>query len=390
MARIELRDVSMTFPAPLVERFNFQFKSRPRLPEDHAERTPTGIAALNHVNLTVPDGQTLVVVGPSGCGKSTLLRAVSGLDRTYTGTILYDDVDMGDLPPKQRQIGMVFQNYALYPHFKGEGNLEFFFKMHQVSDEQTQERIRITSEIMGVGFDELLKRRPATLSGGQKQRVAIARAIVRNPRLFLFDEPLSNLDAKLRMQTRVELKRLLRRFAITSLYVTHDQTEAIALADQIVVMRSGRIEQVGPYQELIDHPANLFVAGFVGLSPMTLLPSGHVADGKLLVDDIVLPLPERVRAATREGQALVPGIRPEAVSIAGEHDAPGAIRLQAEIEAVEPDYTHRVQFLQLRTGRMYYSGTCSLDTRFNLGDSLDVTLDPAFLHFFDESSGLAL
>ena len=390
MARIELRDVSMTFPAPLVERFNFQFKARPRLPEDQAERTPAGIAALNHVNLTIPDGQTFVVVGPSGCGKSSLLRAVSGLDRTYTGTILYDDVDMADLPPKERQIGMVFQNYALYPHFKGEGNLAFFFRMHQVSDEETQERIRITSEIMGVGFDELLKRRPSTLSGGQKQRVAIARAIVRNPRLFLFDEPLSNLDAKLRMQTRVEIKRLLRRFAITSLYVTHDQVEAIALADQIVVMRSGRIEQVGPYQELIDQPVNLFVAGFVGQSPMTLLPSGRVADGQLLLDDIVLPLPERVRAVTHAGQSLVPGLRAEALSVAGEHDAPGAIRLQAEIEAVEPDFAHHTQFLQLRSGRMYYSAACSLDTSFENGDSLQVGLDPARLYFFDEASGLAL
>ncbi len=396
MARIELRDVSMIFPAPLVERFNFQFKSRPRMPEDQAPRGPKGIAALEHINLDVPDGQTFVVVGPSGCGKSTLLRVISGLNREYTGRVLYDGVDVDDLLPKDRQIGMVFQNYALYPHFKGEGNLSFFFKMHNISDAETQERIRYTSELMGIGFDELLQRKPATLSGGQKQRVAIARAIVRAPRLFLFDEPLSNLDAKLRVQTRTEIKRLLHRFGITSIYVTHDQVEAIALADQIVVMRSGRIEQVGPYQELIDHPANLFVASFLGLSPMTLLSSGRVSAGNLVLGELQIPLPERVRAVVREGQTIVLGMRPDAVSVAGERDLPGTggyplgIPLQGQIEAVEPDYARHTQLLQLRTGALSYSGLCPLDVQLSVGDSLQVQLDPESLYFFDEVSGRSL
>jgi ABC-type sugar transport system ATPase subunit len=390
MALIELRDVSLKFAAPLEERFRFQFKSRARLPEDHARQTRTGIIALDHINLTIPDGQTFVVVGPSGCGKSTLLRAASGLDLDYTGHILYDGVEMEKVSPGDRYIGMVFQNYALYPNFKGEGNLSFFFRMHKIDDEATRERIRYTSELMGIGFDELLPRRPGTLSGGQKQRLAIARAIVRAPRLFLFDEPLSNLDAQLRVQTRVEIKRLLHRFGLTAIYVTHDQVEAIALADQIVVMRSGKIEQVGPYQELIDHPVNLFVAGFLGLSPMTLLPGGRVLGDKLILDGLGIPLPERVRAVIREGQTLVIGLRAEAVSLAGTHDLSPGIQLKGEIEIIEHDFAHHTQILQLRTGKLVYPGLCSINMQLKIGDTIPVRIDPERLYFFDQQSGLAL
>jgi len=397
MARIELRDVSLTFSAPLVERFNFLFKpktylpeGRTRLPEDHAPQIRKGVAALDHINLTIPDGQTFVVVGPSGCGKSTLLRAISGLDLDYTGQVLYDGVDVQTIKPGDRYIGMVFQNYALYPQFKNEGNLSFFFKVHKISDEETRERIRYTSELMGIGFDELLPRKPGTLSGGQKQRIAIARAIVRAPRLFLFDEPLSNLDAQLRAKTRVEIKRLLHRFGLTAIYVTHDQVEAIALADQIVVMHTGKIEQVGPYQELIDHPVNLFVAGFLGLSPMTLLSGGRVSGRKLILDELRIPLPERVRAVVQEDQALVLGLRPEAVSLAGGHDLPDEIQLKAGIEVLEHDFAHHAQLLQLRTGQLTYPGLCSMDVQLKVGDNISVRLDLERLYFFDQESGLAL
>jgi len=390
MSQIELRDVSLTFAAPLQERFRFQFKARPRLPEDGARQTPKGVVALDHVNLTIPDGQTFVVVGPSGCGKTTLLRVASGLETDYGGHVLYDGVEMEGISSGKRYIGMVFQNYALYPHFKGEGNLLFFFRMNHIADEETQERIRATSELMGIGFDELLPRKPGTLSGGQKQRVAIARAIVRGPRLFLFDEPLSNLDAKLRVQTRIEIKRLLHRFGLTALYVTHDQVEAIALADQIVVMRSGKIEQVGPYQELIDHPVNLFVAGFLGLSPMTFLPSGRIRGDKLVLDDFSFPIPERVCETTREEQSLVIGLRPEAVSLAGQHDIPPGIQLKGEIEVIERDFAHHTQLLQLRTGKLTYPGVCSMDAEVNVGDTVPVRIDPERLYFFDQETGLAL
>ena len=390
MAQIELQDVSLSFSTPIVERFRFQYKSRPRLPEDHAPQTRKGVMALDHINLTIPDGQTFVVVGPSGCGKTTLLRAVSGLDLDYTGHVLYDGVKMENIKPGDRYIGMVFQNYALYPHFKGEGNLSFFFKMHKIDDEATQERIDYTSKLMGIGFDQLLPRRPGTLSGGQKQRIAIARAIVRGPRLFLFDEPLSNLDAKLRTQTRTEIKRLLHRFGLTALYVTHDQVEAIALADQIVVMRSGKIEQVGPYKELIDHPVNLFVASFLGLSPMTLLPGGHVSGGVLTLDGLRIPLPERVKAVVREEQFLVLGLRPEAVSLVGTRDLPPGIQLKGEIEIIEPDFPHHVQLLQLRTGNLTYPCLCSIDVQVKTGDTVSAWIDLERLYFFDQESGLAL
>jgi ABC-type sugar transport system ATPase subunit len=228
MSTIRLQDVTRTFRrAAYFDRFAYgkglggsqadrAFAERAAAQEYSAYQARSGhqgdIVALDRANLTVPNGQTFAVVGPSGCGKSTLLRVVAGLDTEYSGQILYDDENMRDVPAKDRYIGMVFQNYALYPHFLGQGNLSFFFKMHKAPDEEAEQRIRITSEIMGIGFDELLQRKPGTLSGGQQQRVAIGRAIVRNPRLFLFDEPLSNLDAKLRVQTRVEIKRLLHRF----------------------------------------------------------------------------------------------------------------------------------------------------------------------------------
>jgi ABC-type sugar transport system ATPase subunit len=229
------------------------------------------VTALNDLNLVIPDGEALAIVGPSGCGKSTLLKVIAGLEPIDSGRVLFDGRDMAGIKPGERGIGMVFQSYALYPHMKGEGNLGFFFRIHRRPSEEMMERIRITSEIMGIGFEQLLGRSPRTLSGGQQQRVAIGRCIVRDPGLFLFDEPLSNLDAKLRSQTRVEIKRLLRRFAITAAYVTHDQSEAIALGDRIAIMRAGRIEQVGTYQELCALPANHFVAGFLGLSPMNLI-----------------------------------------------------------------------------------------------------------------------
>ena len=256
-----------------------------------------------------------MIVGPSGCGKSTLLRVVAGLEKNYTGQVLYDGEDMQNVPASRRFIGIVFQNYALYPNFTGEGNLSFFFKLHQISDEETRKRIEYTSELMGIGFKELLPRRPITLSGGEKQRVAIARAIVRAPKLFLLDEPLSNLDAKLRVQTRTEIKRLLHRFGITSVYVTHDQVEAMALADQIVVMHSGRVEQAGTYKTLIENPLSLFVAGFLGLPPMDLFPSSPVSDGRLVLGEYAFPLPESVLPLLQNGQQITLGLRRETVKV---------------------------------------------------------------------------
>jgi len=389
LATIRLQDVSRTFRTP-----------DPRL---HTRRhDPTGtvtaftytetphadgpVMALDHVNLTIPDGKTVAVVGPSGCGKSTLLRAIAGLE-VYTGDVFYDEENMRDIPPKERYIGMVFQNYALYPHFEGEGNLRFFFKVHKAPDAEADERIRITSEIMGIGFKELLKHKPGKLSGGQRQRVAIGRALVRQPRLFLFDEPLSNLDAKLRTQTRAEIKRLLHRFAITAVYVTHDQVEAMAIGDLIAVMRAGRVEQIGTYRELLDAPENTFVAGFFGLPPLNLL-DGTVNGAMLTLDGLRLALPDSIAAQTHEGQAVTLGIRPEAVAIGTTDAAPGTSqRFNGIIDVIEPDFGRRRNVVYLHNGAVNFCAVAPLEPPLALGDSLTVGLPAGALHFFDTRNG---
>jgi len=391
MAKIQLRDVSLTYSVPLRDPVNRLYEiKKERIQEDLPAQPAEAVRALDHVNLTIPNGRIFVVVGPSGCGKSTLLRVVSGLASDYSGEVLYDGEDVRNIPPKDRYIGMVFQNYALYPNFNNEGNLSFFFKMHKISDEETRERIRYTSEFMGIGFNELLPRRPGTLSGGERQRVAIARAIVRAPRLFLFDEPLSNLDAKLRVQTRTEIKRLLHRFSITSLYVTQDQVEAIALADQIVVMHAGKIEQVGTYQNLIENPVNVFVAGFLGLPPMNLLSGGFISGSKLVLDEILIPLPERLFPLVQNGQSVTLGMHREAVNISTESTSTSGIQLRAEVEAFESDFVHRTQTVHLRTGRWNYSGLCPLDMKLQIGQLVQAQIEPEHLYFFDAKSGLRL
>lgn len=388
MAEIQIRNVSFHFSAPLRDPVHRLYEvKREIIEEDLPVEAPQGVTALDNVSLTIPDGQTFAVVGPSGCGKSSMLRVTAGLEKNYTGQVLYDGQDMKDMEPGDRYIGMVFQNYALYPNFDNEGNLSFFFKNRKISDEQTRERIQYTSELMGIGFDDLLPRKPGTLSGGEKQRVAIARAIVRAPKLFLFDEPLSNLDAKLRVQTRTEIKRLLHKFGITGLYVTHDQVEAVALADQIVVMHSGHIEQVGTYQELTENPATLFVASFLGLPPMDLFPSGPVSDGKLILDEHTFPIPGSILARLENGQQVTMGMRRETVGVSADSAPTGGIQLQAEVEALEPDFGHRQQIVYLRNGHLAFSALCPLDMKLNVGGAIAVTLDPERLYFFDSVTG---
>jgi ABC-type sugar transport system ATPase subunit len=346
------------------------------------------VLALDKVNLVIPDGQTMAIVGPSGCGKSTLLRVVAGLEASYTGVVLYDGEDVRSIAVKDRMIGMVFQSYALYPHFKGEGNLGFFFKVHKIADKEAEERIRITSEIMGIGFEPLLERKPRTLSGGQQQRVAIARAIVRNPRLFLFDEPLSNLDAKLRVQTRLEIKRLLRRFSITTIYVTHDQMEAIALSDLIAVMRAGKVEQVGDYQTLRESPATSFVAGFLGQPPMNLLTGGEVVNGALRIGEWSFPLPPAIMAQVRAGQKLILGVRPESAQLVASSStsvtsAPvNGARVRGMVDMVEPDYARKSQIAYVRSGEHALGVITDLDATI-AGATVEVALPYDQLHFFD-------
>ena len=388
MAKIQVRDVSLIFGAPAQHPFNRSLKiEKDRLPEDLPGKTGKGVIALDHVNLTIPNGRTFVVVGPSGCGKTSLLRVIAGLEMEYTGQVLFDGEDVKDIEPRDREIGVVFQGYALYPNFNGEGNLSFFFKVNKISDEKTRERIQYTSRLMGIGFNELLPRKIGTLSGGEKQRVAIGRAIVRAPRVLLLDEPLANLDAKLRVQTRTEIKRLLRRFSITALYVTHDQVEAFALADQIVVMHRGRIEQVGTYQDLMENPVNTFVAGFLGLPPMGLLSGGSIIGDKLALGDTLIPLPERVARLVQDDQPVTLGVRQEAVTISSENASADRIELPAVVESHEPDYVHRTQTAHLRTGPWTYSSLAPLEIDLQLGQAVRAQLDIERLYFFDTGSG---
>jgi ABC-type sugar transport system ATPase subunit len=391
MAKIQLRDVSLTYDASMQDPVNRLFKiEKDRMREDLPAQSGKGVLALDHVNLTIPNGRTFVVVGPSGCGKSTLLRVIAGLSKEYSGQVLFDGEDVKNTEPRNREIGMVFQGFALYPNFNGQGNLSFFFRVNKISDEKARERIQYTSDLMGIGFNELLPRKIGALSGGEKQRVAIARAIVRAPRVLLLDEPLSNLDAKLRVQTRTEIKRLLRRFSITSLYVTHDQVEAIALADQIVVMHQGRIEQVGTYQDIMDHPLNVFVAGFLGMPPMNLLSGGYISVDKLVLGEYLIELPERVLRRVQDHQSVTLGMRQEAVSISIDSTSTNGIMIPAAVESAEADYVHRTQTVQLRTGPWSYSGRCSLDLNLSIGQSVHVELDREGLYVFDTKSGVCI
>ena len=286
---------------------------------------PGGTVAVEDLSLTVGDGEFLILVGPSGCGKSTALRMVAGLERISAGEIRIGGRRINDVQPKDRDIAMVFQNYALYPHMTVEKNLAFGMKQHKTPREEVARRVKEISEMLGL--QDLLARRPGQLSGGQRQRVAMGRALVREPAAFLLDEPLSNLDAKLRVQMRAELKKLHHRLNITTIYVTHDQVEAMTLGDRIAVMSAGKLLQVGVPQDVYDHPDNLFVAGFIGSPPMNLL-AGTAAGGVITAGDLVF-----ARADVRDGEVVV-GARPEVLRLVGEDDpGPG---FGVSVEVVEP------------------------------------------------------
>ncbi len=388
MATIRLENVSKIFQSGA---YASKWLGTRNHTDEVAEIVQTEIRALDGLNLVIPDGTTTVVVGPSGCGKSTLLRVVAGLT-DYEGLVAYDDRDMQDVPPGERRIGMVFQSYALYPHFHGHENLSFFFRMHHAPDPEAEERIRITSEMMGFGFKALLRRKPGTLSGGQQQRLAIARALVRQPDLFLLDEPLSNLDAKLRVRTRTEIKRLLHRFGITALYVTHDQTEAMALADQVAVMRAGRVEQVGAFNTIVRDPANLFVAGFLGMPPMNLIET-TVNDGHLVVDaDHRMRIAKALVSTVEAGQRITIGVRPEAAQIGPvEHvPHPQGLRLSGTIDLVEPDFGRRQQTAFVSTDALRFTVITTLETRLTQGYPLHATFPESALYVFDTESGARL
>ncbi|WP_116951660.1 ABC transporter ATP-binding protein [Jiangella endophytica] len=288
--------------------------------------------ALDHISLDIADGETVSVVGPSGCGKSTLLRLVAGLETADSGTVYYDEHDVADVPPQSRGIGMVFQDYALYPTMKGAGNLKYYFDVHRRTEEESRARAKEIADIMGVGFELLLGQQTTTLSGGEQQRVAIARCVVRDPTLFLMDEPIVNLDAKLRESTRMEMAKLLKRYGVTTMFVTHDQQEAVFMGDRIALLRAGRVVQVGSFDELYYSPANLFVASFFGSRPLTVLPA-TVADRAVHAGEVSWPLPAGLADRLAPGPVRV-GVRPEAWRVAGAEPGQGAPMAVDRIESV--------------------------------------------------------
>ena len=272
-------------------------------------------AAVNKLDLEIEDGEFMVLVGPSGCGKSTSLRMLAGLEEVNSGSIFIGDRDVTDLPPKDRDIAMVFQNYALYPHMTVADNMGFALKMQNVPKAEREQRVAEAAKLLGL--EDFLSRKPKALSGGQRQRVAMGRAIVRQPQVFLMDEPLSNLDAKLRVSTRTQIAALQQRLGVTTVYVTHDQVEAMTMGDRVAVMKDGILQQVDSPLALYDTPKNLFVAGFIGSPAMNLIKGQRVEDG-VQVGDYVVRIPREVLAKAEDEETLTVGIRPEAFQVAEE------------------------------------------------------------------------
>jgi multiple sugar transport system ATP-binding protein len=327
---------------------------------------------VHGVSVDIPDGEFVVLVGPSGCGKSTLLRMIAGLEGISSGTISIGDRVVNNLPPAARDIAMVFQNYALYPHKTVAANMSFALKMARMSKAEIDTRVNRAAEILGL--KPYLDRYPRALSGGQRQRVAMGRAIVRDPQVFLFDEPLSNLDAKLRVQMRSEIRELHQRLGTTTVYVTHDQIEAMTMADRIVVMRDGRISQVGAPLELYDFPANVFVAGFIGSPSMNLLQGQVARDGSFAGDGVSFPMP----AALEHGRKITYGIRPEHLTLASSGQA-------AQVVVVEP--TGAEIHLVLRAGGQEMTVVVRERQLFTPGQQVFLRPQDGMVHLFDTATG---
>jgi multiple sugar transport system ATP-binding protein len=384
---------------------------------------PDGTRAVHELDLEVADREFVVFVGPSGCGKTTALRMIAGLEQITDGAVRIGGVTVNDLPPKDRDVAMVFQNYALYPHMSARDNMAFALKMRGVSRQEIERRVSRAARVLGLS--DVLKKKPRTLSGGQRQRVAMGRAIVREPRAFLMDEPLSNLDAKLRVEMRAEISRIQRDLGVTTIYVTHDQVEAMTMGDRVVVMRGGHLQQVASPQELYDRPVNLFVAEFIGSPAMNLIKAAvSAADGRfaLRFGEFELGVPEEIAAARPglarfAGRQVVLGIRPEDLEDARvARDAADAAMLGVEVDiredmgsevfvhfAVPGEAVESAEVLEAmeeedvpeavrERARRGVPFIARLDraTRAKEGERLDLAVTTERLHFFDPETGLAI
>ena len=332
---------------------------------------------LTGIDLQLADGEMLVIVGASGCGKSTLLRLVAGLETATAGRILLDGRDVTHADPAARDIAMVFQNYALYPHMSVFDNMAYGLRIRGLSRADIQMRVQEAADLLGIGA--LLDRKPRQLSGGQRQRVAMGRAIVRHPKLFLFDEPLSNLDAKLRVQMRAEIRRLQRRLGVTSLYVTHDQVEAMTLGDRLLVLHQGRPVQLATPMEVFARPADTYVAGFIGAPAMNFLPAVLLDGAVRFASGQLIELRDG-RRATVSGHAVTIGIRPEHVVL-----APGGLPL--DVDLIEPLGSETLVHGRLADGTPLL---CKLQGAAPVAELVAVALDPAALHVFDAATGVRI
>ena len=351
------------------------------------------VVAVDQVSLDAADGEFLVLVGPSGCGKTTVLRMIAGLEEADEGEIHIGEKLVNDLSPKDRDIAMVFQNYALYPHMTAFDNLAFGLRLRRTPKEEIRRRVQETARLLGI--ERLLDRRPKQLSGGERQRVALGRAIVREPKVFLMDEPLSNLDAKLRVQTRAELIKLHRRLGVTTIYVTHDQVEAMTMGHRIAVMRGGRLHQLATPMELYESPANTFVAGFIGSPAMNLIPATVRADAEGALLDfggfrLGTPAPFRDRIRPYDGQQVTYGMRPEDLHPAAltPIQTNEANTFKATVDVVEP--MGATTSVYVRAGE--HTLICSFDARARVqaGEEIAIAVDLAKTHAFDSATEQAI
>ena len=339
------------------------------------------VSIIEDLDLDIHDHEFMVLVGPSGCGKSTALRMIAGLEDISAGRVMIGERVVNDLQPKDRDVAMVFQSYALYPHMTVRENIEFGLKIRKTSNEEMRRRVNDAATTLGI--TPLLDRRPKQLSGGQRQRVAVARAIVRNPSVFLFDEPLSNLDAKLRVQMRAEITKLQQRLETTCVYVTHDQVEAMTMGHRVAIMKEGKIQQVGSPLDVYDRPANVFVAQFIGTPPMNFEPA-TVSGTTLMGTSFALPVPVAKREVVREGQAVLAGIRPETIRPSQAAARGETARVEGIVDLVEP-IGHQA-IVHVRVGEATLVASFDAHEMPRVGAPITLFIEVDAMHLFDSAS----